>query len=548
MTSWQPQPIGPPSGYGAQPRPARPPLTDLPAPARVHDAPVLPHEILLESRRELAGRILRRSWRCAIVLIVLWELLVLAYVWGTGPTFWALSPILLLDPSISLSMIVRSLGFTPTGLALAVVLVPLLGTVLSLAMVPLAALWAGRVSPRRLLHERDVPREVASRVAGCLLLPPAVVTLLLVLAVVCQAPLAWQDLSYGALAALAAGIGLIWCSLPILRRLLDGRALMAPSVGPDQPQLRPVREQPDAQDRRHLPPRDEEPTADMAVRSLRVTTAGICRWTGAAVLGSMWLVFGIADAGVVFSRAGGGDALSEAVRTGLPWYVHVTGVLLLLGLLALFAVAPFIALPLARPLRSRVLDQRTVDSWSERARLNPWEALVCTTIAVIDTLGAALAVIVLAVVLSLLGELGALGWTWILLDLLLLVPLLYGGVLTAMRSGLRDVLYGPAHLYMRRRTRWALVAPELGTRRELAADPLVAARVRDLEAAASGADQDPALPARPDAGPLVPAPTAATGELPDFGAGREDDESPRGRPTRGRTIPRDVTDLEYERR
>lgn len=547
MTAWQPQPIAPAPGYGAQPRPARPPLRDLPAPARVADEQPLPHEILLESRRELAMRILRGSWRSAIVLVVLWELLVLTYVWGTGPTFLALSPLLLLQPDITLSMMVRALGFTPGGLGLAMVLVPIVGTALSLVMVPLAALWAGRVDPRRLLRERDVPREVASRVARCLLIPPAAIMVLLVLAVVCQAPLAWQDLSYGALAALAAGAGFLWCALLILRRVVDGRALTAPQPFAGEPQLPPVREQRSAQDRRHLPPHDEDPTAATFGRAVRATSAGILRWTGAAVLGSMWLVFGFADAAVVFSRSGGGDDLAAVARTGLAWPVYLVGGVLLVALTGLLAVAPSVAVRLARPLRSQVVDLRTVDSWSERARLNPWEARVCTTVAILDTAGAVLVVLALATVLGAFDELGVLGWTWIVLDLVLLAPLLYGGVLWAMRTRLRNVLYGPADLYMRRRTRWALVAPELGTRAQLAADPVVAARLRRLQEEAEGPATGPGLPARPAEGPLVPVAAAPPGELPDFGAGR-DEEAPRDRPTRGRTIPRDVTDLEIERR
>ncbi|WP_341856701.1 hypothetical protein [Brachybacterium sp. GPGPB12] len=47
-----------------------------------------------------------------------------------------------------------------------------------------------------------------------------------------------------------------------------------------------------------------------------------------------------------------------------------------------------------------------------------------------------------------------------------------------MKSGLRDVLYGPAGVYMRRETPYALVAPEFGTRADRAQDPAVRAAPR----------------------------------------------------------------------
>src|SRR5690625_7418165 len=47
-----------------------------------------------------------------------------------------------------------------------------------------------------------------------------------------------------------------------------------------------------------------------------------------------------------------------------------------------------------------------------------------------------------------------------------------------MRTGLRDVLYGPAGRYMRGDTEFALVAPDIGTRTERAEDPAVRAEMR----------------------------------------------------------------------
>lgn len=555
MTAAGPPPPSLYTPYGRAPRmaPRRPPLTNLPDPTALpEDLPPLPREIMLESRSVLTRRILRGFWRSAIVLLVLWGLLVLGYVWATGPTIWVMTPLLATMSDGALGMIASLLRYSLAGIGLALLVVPVLGTALSLAMVPVASRWAGRVDPRRLLRAADLPRVVASRVALCLILPPVAVVLALVVAVACQAPLHWGDLSYGALAGLGIGGVFIGCAHLILRRTVRGPALVVPEPLPGDLGGRALApEQVAAQDRRHLPPAGIEASPRLLGRALLVTLRGTARWTGFALLGTMWLVFGLADFLIVMGRMA--DAVSRAEVGGdemvyastLPWSTYVLGGLVLLLVLGLFSVAPLLAVGLSRGARSQVTDQRTVDSWSRRREVNPWEARVCALVAWIDAVGVALAAIALGIVLGVLGELGALGWIWVLFVVLVLAPLVLGGAHSAMREGLRDVLYGPEGRYMRRRTRWARLVPELGTRTQLAADPVIAARIRREEPPTDGGATPEGLPAHVVEAPPMAPPNTPDGALPDFGTRSGPDDARHGaRAPRSRTIPRDVSDLD----
>ena len=136
-----------------------------------------------------------------------------------------------------------------------------------------------------------------------------------------------------------------------------------------------------------------------------------------------------------------------------------------------------------------------------------------------------------AVLLPLIGAGTALTWVFLTLLALMAVPLLGVAATQAMKSGLRDVLYGPAGGYMRRETPYALVAPEFGTRADRAKDPAVRAALRkrlqadggdhaleifDLDAAGERLWVDGAAPGASDT--AVRQADLAQGVLPDFGS------------------------------
>lgn len=185
---------------------------------------------------------------------------------------------------------------------------------------------------------------------------------------------------------------------------------------------------------------------------------------------------------------------------------------------------------LAASQRDQVRDQRTYEEWARRARVNPWEARVVGLTGWFAAgwmlLGAALA----ALVLQLLQVATALSWVWIVMIVLVLAPLQGLAAAAAMRSGLRDVLYGPAGDFMRRQSPYILVAPDVGTRADRAKDPAVRAALRkrlqasggdhsleifDLDAAGERLWVDDSEPGATDT--AVREVDLARGALPDFG-------------------------------
>lgn len=551
----------------------RPPLLRLPEPRRMaptDPAAVLPGEYLVDSRRELLRRLARRSWAPALVLWPLWLCLVGLYVLGTAPTYWLFTLLAALGDSTYLRQSVLLMGFSRTGLLLAFLGLPLLATALSLLLLSVSAAWVGRLRPRELLDESAFQRAVSLRAALPLIAPAYAVIALLVLAVMVQAPLQWTGLSAGALSSLALGIGLCLIAQTILRRVLSApRLLGVPSaaaleyaalLGPQEQRgeaagcLR-------AQDRRHLPPHREELGPASVLRALRVTARGWCLWVFPAGLGLAWVVFAITDVVVLFSRLSSMDT-SQRAPAQLPWQLLAIsvplGALTALGL----GLAPFAAMRLSRSLRGRVTDLRTHRSWTDRVRVNPWEGAVATRTGLLQAAVVLIAVLVLGAGLGLTGALTAVGWVWLVLDVLVLVPFIGVAGTWAMRRHLRYVVYGRAGSFMRRRTPWAMVAPQYGTRADRADDPVVIAEIRRRRRAAVGehglepvgplSDGAAGMPgvvgAAGSVGTAGAGPTGGSraGEepvgLPDFGA--EDSVPPAGGgPRRGHAIPGSTTEL-----
>ncbi|MDN6330414.1 MAG: hypothetical protein ACTMKY_03780 [Dermabacteraceae bacterium] len=550
MTSPYARPQLPPRGQPQLPHqrpPDQPPLRDLPPPRelpRESISLVPPGEIMVESKAVIRRRLLRILWAPALVLLGLWYLLLVLYVSGASPTFWFVSLLAALaDPSF-LDAAIVNLGFTPTGLGTAFLLVPAAATLLSLPMALLAPALVGGLLPRRFLSERAFQRDVATRVTALLMLPPILVVLVLPLTVLFELPQPWSGLGAGPLSSWCLGLGALLLAWVLVRRFVpaskllgvtDAGALSATSqLDRDLERRAAAAAQVRAQDRRHLPPNLGTPalggaaTGRGALRALGLIARSSLTWVVPAAVGTGWLIFGITDLVTVFSRVSSMN-LTE-MSSPLRWQQLVIAAPITVLVLAGLALSPALSVALAASQRDQVRDQRTYEEWARRARVNPWEARVVGLTGWFAAgwmlLGAALA----ALVLQLLQVATALSWVWIVMIVLVLAPLQGLAAAAAMRSGLRDVLYGPAGDFMRRQSPYILVAPDVGTRADRAKDPAVRAALRkrlqasggdhsleifDLDAAGERLWVDDSEPGATDT--AVREVDLARGALPDFG-------------------------------
>ena len=533
------------------------PLLNLPPPQQL--APedpslVPPAEIIAESRRTITRALLRIAWAPALILIALWYVLMVLYVVGGSPTYWALGSLASLAEPALLRTIMYQLGFTSSGLWKAFLLLPVGATVLSLVLLPLATAAIAGMNPRRHLSEAGFQREVATRVTAVLMIPPLLTVAALPVTVLIGLPQPWSGIGAGPLTALALGVVALqiawvsirgWVTAPRVLGIRSAAALETTArLDRDLDARHAAARKVLAQDRRHLPPNPGTPQASGALtpRGAATALALILRssltWVVPALMGMAWIVFGIADIVVTFSgfsdlQLTPGPPLlrPQALAVGLP--------LLGLSLLAI-AMTPALAVLLSSGMRAQVIDQRTYPSWAHRARVNPWEERAVNLTGWLSALIVLGATVVLGAALVLLDAANGLAWAWMTLNVLVTAPLLGLAAAAAMRTGLRDVLYGPAGRYMRRETEFTLVAPEIGTRAERAEDPAVRAEMRrrlqqqggdhaleifDLDAAGERLWVDESLPGAQDT--QVRAADIEHGRLPDFGA----DESPFAAPT-----------------
>ena len=525
-----------------------PPLTDLPSPPRLPEEEthlVSPGEIMVESRREILRSLLRRLWAPALVLLGLWYVLLTLYVVGASPTFWFFSLLAGLGDPAYLRQAMSALNFTSEGLWTAFLLLPALATVLSLLGALLVPRLVAPLQPRRFLSETKFQRGVEDRTTAMLLALPVLTVLALPLTVVLGLPQPWTGLGAGPLSVWCAGLVALELAWVLVRRTVPAARLLGITshevlhtearIGTDPERRRAAARQHLAQDRRHLPPNPGTPAADGArsprgaLTALALIARSALTWVLPALAGTSWLVLGIADLVTVLGSLSA-TGLSQ-VETPLRWQ-HLAVGLPLLGLVAAgCALAPALAVPLSSGHRAQVRDQRTYAEWAHRARVNPWEARVCTLTGWLCAGWALAGTVLAAVLLPLLGAGTALTWVFLTLLALMAVPLLGVAATQAMKSGLRDVLYGPAGGYMRRETPYALVAPEFGTRADRAKDPAVRAALRkrlqadggdhaleifDLDAAGERLWVDENAPGASDT--AVRQADLAQGVLPDFGS------------------------------
>lgn len=526
---------------------ALPPLTNLPAPRalpREETNLVPPGEIIAESKAELRRRLLRIFWAPGLIILGLWYVLLVLYVTGSSPTFWFLSMLFALGDPTFLRAAMIQLGFTSSGLWAAFLLLPLLSTALSLATMQLAPSLIAGMDPRRHLSERGFHREVATRVTAALLLPPVLVLAALPLTVALGLPQPWTALGAGPLTSLCLGIGTLLLAWICVRRTVGAPSVlgiesaasleMTGRLDRDPVTRAAAAKRVLAQDRRHLPPTPGSPAASGALtpRGILTGLALIARsaltWVVPAAAGLGWFIFGVADVFTTFNGMMQTDL--ARITSALRWPAVAVGIPLL-GLVAVgVALTPGLAVLAAAGQRDMVTDQRTYASWEHRARVNPWESRVAALTGCFTAALALLGLTAYAVLLALFDADSALVWALIVTSALVLVPLLGLAAAAAMRSGLRDVLYGPAGDYTRRETPHSLVAPDIGTRTQRGQDPAVRAALRkrlqaqggehsleifDLDASGERLWVDDSAPGATDT--AVREADLVRGSLPDFG-------------------------------
>lgn len=471
------------------------PLTDLPPPPLLprEDAHLVPPgEIMVDSRRAILTTLLRRLWAPGLVLLGLWYVLVGLYVFGASPAFWSLSLLVAAAEPQAIPQALAVLNFTGDSLAIAFLLVPAAATVLSLLGALAVPRLVAPLQPRRVLSEREFQRTVAARTTAALMTLPVLTVLALPLTVVAGLPQPWTGLGAGPLScwclavlALQAGWVLVRRTVPASRLLgiEDHESLHTTArIGHDPDARRAAAAQVLAQDRRHLPPNPGTPQASRAATPRGAATALLhilrasLAWVVPTAAGLGWMVFGIADLWAVIQGLSSMDLTQ--VTTLLNWRLAVVAVpvtaLVVLGA----ALAPALAVRLSESQRALVIDQRTYADWTHRARVNPWEARVAGLTGWITAAWGWAGTVLAALLLAVLSASNGMTWSGIVLSALVVVPLLGVAASRAMRTGLRDVLYGPAGDHMRRETPYALVAPEIGTRADRAADPAVRAALR----------------------------------------------------------------------
>lgn len=478
-------------------RPPRdlPPLRDLPPPRPLPEEStslVPPAEIIAESKAALRRRLLRMLWAPALVLLGLWYLLLALYVVGASPAFWFFSLLAALVDASMLGIAMTSLGFSGRGLGTAFLLLPAAATLLSLPPALLAPTLVAGLRPRRFLTERAFQQEVSTRVTALLMLPPVLVVLVLPLTVLLGLGQPWSGLGAGPLSVWCLGAAALLLAWVLVRRIVPASTLLG--ITPSDSLATTARLERDlqaralaaarvqAQDRRHLPPNLGTPALHGAAapRGALTALARIARasltWVLPAALGLGWIIFGITDMVTVISRLSSRELTDMTFP--LPWQQLVIAAPIALLMLLAVALSPALAVLLSASQRDQVRDQRTHPDWSHRARVNPWEARVVGLtgwfVAGWVLLGTALA----AIMMQLLQVATAVSWAWIVMIVLVLVPLQGVGAAFAMRSGLRDVLYGPPGRFMRRESPYMLVAPDIGTRADRARDPAVRAALR----------------------------------------------------------------------
>lgn len=480
--------------------------------------PLLRGEVMLDARAVLVRRLVRLVWKPALLLAAMWLLLVTDYVFAASPTFWLLSPLVTAGSEQDLSDIIRYVGFTPTGIVVAMITVPIIGTLACLGMIPLAARWAAAVRPRRIARASEVGHVVGRRIGRALVAPAIAVVIVLVISVLAGVPQPWGSLSFGAVGGLAAGIGIIWSTAAIIARVIDPARLITPDLAPEDidavpPAIAQQVEHPVLVDPRPLPPSAamiEHPAPGIARRSLRVTLTALAPWWAATMILGAWIIFTIADVVVVIDRLGGFER-GQSVRTGLPWSFWLLSAVLALPVIAALALGP-----------RRAVRMAGVPETHQKATL--WRRQVATLSGMFAGLTIGFVSVLEVVLLPVIGADAFAITGWVMLHAVVVALLAIGVVRGAVEAQLGFIIYGPDLLVpapggsgstiavpLERRTRFALVAPAQGSRADMPGTIAPGIPRRELPAASEGELPDFGQAA---AGPSVsppPGPVQASG-------------------------------------
>lgn len=555
------------------------PLTQLPEPQVIEETgePLLPSEILAESTMDLHNHAAMRLYPWLAAVGFFFWMLFLGMVLSVG------SPLLIMFGAL-LALIGSVTDPVPVVTFLVVGAV---GLVLSLSAVPAGVFWASRLKPRELISESAFQHAIAHRIALAFSAPMALASAV-VAALFCVAPLIdvpsyWYAHSWFTLPNLFlpgfTTLIMFWSirgivrasnpfNLPTVTQLLASASLARTPASATR-----ILSIVHAQDRRHLPPNTPRLNSRILARSvLQVAKTAVplllMAAPGVTVIVQFMSMVAPPAAGTTVG-IGGTDFISSPLP---PWVLPA--VLLVSGAwLALAGPIPAVVMAVLRPKPGQVRDLRTYTTTAERFSVNDWERsavhlsnLLIQAVTVLATVG-------YAAIMAIAGASPGVMVVLLFMFWFTVQPFSAITTHTILGRNLRQIVYGPAGLYMRRRTPIGAVTLFGMKRSDYADQPDVKAAVKDA-AAHAPAPAVPAAGAAQTAGAAQPAgaPTSSTAPqgqtaqpapqgqaaqpaahpviaLPDFGASMEPyAEFEVSRPTYrdDYSIPEDLDSLEAE--
>ena len=485
------------------------PLTELPEPPLIEEAgePLLPSEILAESTIELHNRAALRIYPWAAAIGAFFWVLFICMVLSVG------NPVLMM-----VGLLFAMIGGADTLVASAALLGAAgAGLILSLAMIPLGVFWAGRIRPRELLSEAAFQRAIAHRIALAFSAPMACACLILAALFVTsplrELPTYWYASSWFILPNLflpgLTTLVMFWAVRGALRAAnpfklpIPAQLLTAASQAPTSAEAARLLGIVHAQDRRHLPPNVPRLNARVLARSTLQVAKTAVPVLFMAAPGVTMIVQLISLSGPSTAQSNPSIPVIDIVGAPLQWWVLPAVIGVSLAWLACAGPIPAVLMALLRPKPGQVQDLRTYTTPAERYRVNRWEYRVVVLSNLLIQLVTALTAIGFALIA--VGGGGDPGSIMMAVILFWITLLPFNALFTQaiMGRNLRQIVYGPAGRYMRRRTPIAAVTLLGTTRSAYANQPDVRAAVRDAEAKAAA---QPAPASNPPAS-QAPAPT-----------------------------------------
>ena len=508
-----------------------PPLVGLPEPEKLptgDDVVDLPEEVLCESERSMRAAAGRKIWVwMAIVGFVSWGALAMVFLGSLTPLFLFLPIFAIADPSFVASLL-NGLGASP-GVVLFIAFgsAPL-GALAGLGAAALGLRSVARLRPREYLTEKEFRRAIGWSFAKWILWPElAVIVLSMILTALPGNTFILADFSYIVVSGYLQMFVIALLSAPLAAGLARAsNPLKLPGLGELEMRRQAAIGTDNyghytrvlfAQDRRHLPRNRFIANPRVVAQSFR--TIARYRWWQVLTVAVLVVPFYyFADFGQLFTFDGNVGDISGATDFSLT--TRIAALVLLVAWLSAFAWLPPLVLSLFHlipPSKRGVRDQRTYPTIAERMAVNRWERGVVW----VTTLGLAaveaVCLIALLVVLQVTGDAALAGpvHLWVL-GISGFAASALGMIATyrAMAIDLRTIVYGPAGWYMRREVPFSAIAPQRGTRTDLADDPRVRAALRERQAMKLGLPKDATLE-------QIAKAASRTGVLPDFGLGEE---------------------------